>query len=232
MSKNDEAWQRFFDETDTLAKIEREGLCYVSARDLKQIGRREPRLMAKLDTLAVRPEVFKENSLTIFPVKNGEYVLFKDPTRKSYYRFSRKESDLPVTVYDSQVDLLSFDAYPGGQGLSECQAIDFAYIASLIKHFTGDERLSLVIRGRLFSGAFHFRLPADNRRIAVSGVQIEVDAGYESPDGLYLVEAKVGKRDDFHIRQLYYPFLEWSNRSRKRIVLIFLVYTNGKYYLY
>jgi hypothetical protein len=63
-------------------------------------------------------------------------------------------------------------------------------------------------------------------------VQIEVDAGYESPDGLYLIEAKVGKRDDFHIRQLYYPFLEWSNRSRKRIVPIFLAYTNGKYYLY
>jgi hypothetical protein len=232
MSKNDEAWQRFFDETDTLARIEQEGLCYVSAGNLKQIARREPRLMAKLDTLAVRPRVFKRHALTIFPVKNGEYVIFKDPGEKSYYSFSREESDLPVAVYDSQVDLVSFDAYRGSQDLSECQAIDFAYIVSLIKHFTGDERLSLVIRGRLFSGDFHFCLPTDNRRVDVSGVQIEVDAGYESPDGLYLIEAKVGKRDDFHIRQLYYPFLEWSNRSRKRIVPIFLVYTNGKYYLY
>mgnify|MGYP002681992591 CR=1 FL=1 len=232
MSRNDAAWQRFFEETDTLARIEQEGLCHVSADNLKQVAGREPRLMAKLDTLAVRPAVFKRHALTIFPVKNGEYVIFKDPDEKSYYRFSQEESDLPVTVYDSQVDLVSFDAYPGSQNLSECQAIDFAYIASLIKHFTGDDRLSQVIRGRLFSGDFGFHLPASERRVDVSGVQIEVDAGYESPDGLYLIEAKVGKRDDFHIRQLYYPFLEWSNRSRKRIVPIFLVYTNGKYYLY
>lgn len=53
MSQNNEAWQRFFEKTDTLARIEQEGLCRVSARDLKQIGRREPRLMAKLDTLAI-----------------------------------------------------------------------------------------------------------------------------------------------------------------------------------
>jgi hypothetical protein len=62
-------------------------------------------------------------------------------------------------------------------------------------------------------------------------VQIEVDAGYESNRAIYLIEAKVGKRDSFHIRQLYYPYLEWSNRSWKKIVPIFLVYSNGKYYL-
>jgi hypothetical protein len=188
--------------------------------------------MAKLDTLSVRPIVFKQHSLTIFPVKNGEYVIFEDPEEKSYYTFSRKENDLPVTIHNSRVDLTSFDAYPGNQGLSESQALDFAYIASLLKRFTKDEELSLVIRGRSFSGAFSFRLPTNNRRVNVSSVQIEVDAGYESPQAIYLIEAKVGRRDDFHIRQLYYPFLEWSNRSYKPIVPIFLVYTNGKFYLY
>jgi hypothetical protein len=232
MSKNDVAWRKFFDETDTLEEIKREGMCHVLASDLKRIAEREPRLMAKLDTLAIRPKVFRQNSLTIFPVKNGEYVIFEDPEEKSYYSFSREENALPVDVYDSQVDLTSFDAYPGNQNLSESQAIDFAYIASLIKHFTADENLCLAIRGRLFSGAFHSHLPTNDRRVDVSGVQIEVDAGYESPDAIYLIEAKVGKRDDFHIRQLYYPYLEWSNRSRKRIVPIFLVYTNGKFYLY
>jgi hypothetical protein len=232
MSKNDVAWRKFFDGTDTLEEIRREGICHVLASDLKRVAGREPRLMAKLDTLAIRPKVFKQNSLTIFPVKNGEYVIFEDPEEKSYYSFSREENTPPVDVYDSQVDLTSFDAYPGNQNLSESQAIDFAYIASLIKHFTADENLWLAIRGRLFSGAFHFHLPTNDRRVDVSGVQIEVDAGYESPDAIYLIEAKVGKRADFHIRQLYYPYLEWSNRSRKRIVPIFLVYTNGKFYLY
>jgi hypothetical protein len=232
MSKNDRAWRKFFEETDALKTIRQEGLCHVLASDLKRVAGREPRLMAKLDTLAIRPRIFKQYSLTIFPVKNGEYVIFEDPEEKSYYSFSREESSLPVSVYDSQVDLTSFDAYPDTQNLSESQAIDFAYIASLIKHFTGDENLCLAIRGRLFSGAFHFHLPNSNRRVEVSGVQIEVDAGYESPNGIYLIEAKVGKREDFHIRQLYYPYLEWSHRSGKRIVPIFLVHTNGKYYLY
>ncbi|MBW7885770.1 MAG: hypothetical protein H3C34_24690 [Caldilineaceae bacterium] len=45
-----------------------------------------------------------------------------------------------------------------------------------------------------------------------------------------MIEAKIGRREDFHIRQLYYPFLEWSSRSRKRVVPVLLVVTNGKFY--
>lgn len=44
------------------------------------------------------------------------------------------------------------------------------------------------------------------------------------------MEAKTGRRADFHIRQLYYPYLEWSARSTKRIVPIFFFVTNGKFY--
>jgi len=91
--------------------------------------------------------------------------------------------------------------------------------------------LSLTIRGRLRSGEFAFRLPENRHRIAVSGVQIEVDSGYESEEALVLVEAKIGKRANFHIRQLYYPYLEWSGRTGKYIIPVFLTYTNGKYYL-
>ena len=63
-------------------------------------------------------------------------------------------------------------------------------------------------------------------------MQIEVDGGYESRDAIYLVEAKTGRRADFHIRQLYYPYLEWSARSAKRIVPIFFFVTNGKFYFF
>ena len=232
MSKNDRAWHRFFEKTDTLAKIEAQGFCYVEAQDLKEIARREPRLMAKQDTLSVRPVVFKRNDLVIFPVRNGRYIVFKDPDQKSYYELSAQQYDLQPEVYYSQVALTSFDSYPGSQSLSESQAIDFAYVSSLIKGFTQDNDLCLTIRGRLYSGQFHFCLPVTGYHVDVQSVQIEVDAGYESPNGIYLIEAKVGKRQDFHIRQLYYPYLEWSHRSQKRIVPIFLAYSNGKYYFY
>ena len=128
---------------------------------------------------------------------------------------------LTIEPFRPSQDLRAFDSYPGSQRLSESQAIDFAYISSLIQTFVGIEQMYLTIRGRLFSGAFSFRLPASfwlpagGHKVDISRVQIEVDAGYESNESICLIEAKVGKRDDFHIRQLYYPYLEWSRRFWK-----------------
>jgi len=229
MTLNDEAWSRYFEVTSALQIIEQQRYVYVTADDLKRFGRREPRLMAKQDTLRHRPKIFKDNALTVFPVKNGEYIIFKDPERKGYFEFSRQLEKTPVERYDSRVDLRSFDSYPRGLNLNEAQAIDFAFISSLLKDFTEDENLRFTIRGRSYSGDFEFYLQEIGHQVHVSGVQIEVDAGYESDHAIYLIEAKVGSRDTFHIRQLYYPYLEWSNRSRKDIVPIFFIYSNGKY---
>lgn len=229
MTLNDEAWSRYFGATSVLQMIEQQGYAYVTADDLKRLGRREPRLMAKQDTLRHRPRIFKDNALTVFAVKNGEYIIFKDPERKSYFEFSRQLEETPVERYDSRVDLRSFDSYPRGLNLNEAQAIDFAFISSLLKDFAEDENLRFTIRGRSYSGSFEFYLQEIGHRVHVSGVQIEVDAGYESDHAIYLIEAKVGSRDTFHIRQLYYPYLEWSSKTRKDIVPIFFVYSNGKY---
>lgn len=231
MTLNDEAWARYFDATLTLKSIKQRGYAYVTSNELKKIGQREARFMAKLDTLRSRPQVFKDNALSIFPVKNGKYIIFEDPDRKSYFEFSEQLDKVPVERYDSLVDLRSFDSYPRGPSLSESQAIDFAFLSSLLKSFTADENLRLTIRSTLYSGRFDFVLPEIGYQVHISSVQIEIDAGYESDKAIYLIEAKSGKRDNFHIRQLYYPYLEWSNRSQKDIVPIFFVYSNGKYCL-
>ena len=230
-SQHDAAWQRVFEHTDLLRQIQEQGFAYISAKQLKTFGRREPRLMAKQDTLSARPAIFREHDLSIFPVENGQYVIFHDPEQKSYFRFDASLDRLPQQQYTSKIDLYSFETYPVNQRLSESQAIDFAVVSFLLQHFLEDEQLHLTIRGRLRSGSFHFTLPTRQQQIQVSGVQIEVDAGYESSDRIYLLEAKVGKREDFHIRQLMYPYLEWSQRSRKEVVPIFLIYSNGQYYL-
>jgi hypothetical protein len=230
--KNDAAWAAFFDRTDTLAQIEKQGFAYITAEQLNALKMRDARLLTKLDTLDDRPKVFREHELTIFPVKNGEYIVFRDPQNKTYFRLSEDQLELTPREYRSKIDLTAFDAFPRLQRLNESQALDFALISSLLCKFTCDDNLHLVIRGRTFSGEFTFDLPQAAHQVHVSSVQIEVDGGYESRDTIYLVEAKTGRRADFHIRQLYYPYLEWSRRSRKRIVPIFFFVTNGKFYFF
>ena len=230
-SKNDRAWQAVFDEYKLLEQIEEQGYAYVTALELKEAGQREPRLMAKQDTLSSRPAIFKQHKLSIFPVENGRYVIFRDSDHKSYFSLDTDLDWIPRESYYPTLDLRSFDSYPQHQQFSESQAIDFAFSASLLQHFLQDKQLYLTIRGRLRSGSFSFALPEDGQTINVNGVQIEVDSGYESPECLYLIEAKVGKRDDFHIRQLFYPWLEWSQKTGKSVVPILLLYSNSQYYL-
>lgn len=225
---NDEAWSRFFSKTGVLAEIAEKGLAYVSADELKIHGQREPRLMAKLDTLSERPQPFKQHDLNILPVQNGLYVVYKDPQNGLYYKFDSEVDDTQPEKFISTIDLESFDSFRKGTS-SESQVIDFAYLSSLFQHFCNCSTMHLTIRGRSYTGSFCFDLPAG--RINVSNVQIEIDSGYESADSIILIEAKIGRRSDFNVRQLVYPFMEWSHRSKKQIRPIFLTYSNGEYLL-
>jgi len=233
-SQNDDAWQRVFDEPSlgVLSALEQDGFAYVSAEQLKNTGRREPRLMAKFDTSSERPDIFKRHNLAIFPTENGRYVIFSDPAQASYFRVQDELASLPPERYRSDCFLPRFDTYPRNQHFSETQAIDFAYISRLLHAFVEDNTLALTLRGRLRSGNFALTLPDGRAHIPISGVQIEIDSGYESERAIYLIEAKIGKRDDFHIRQLLYPYLEWSQRSHKAVVPILLIYSNGLYYFF
>jgi hypothetical protein len=44
-----------------------------------------------------------------------------------------------------------------------------------------------------------------------AGVQVEVDSGCESRSEVILIEAKSGETEDFIIRQVYYPYLQWRH---------------------
>jgi hypothetical protein len=72
-SKNDAAWNKVFEDMNLLELIDSEGYVLISATTLKECCGREPRLMAKQDTLESRPEIFRRNHLVILPTKNGEY---------------------------------------------------------------------------------------------------------------------------------------------------------------
>jgi hypothetical protein len=226
MNERDAAWKRLCDALPVAELLERDGICHLGADDLKRHGGREPRLMAKIDTLAERPAPLAQLDAALFPVRNGRYALFPDPAGRSFFRFA--DDPPPPRAFASRRDLGRFDTFPREREATESQALDFAFLSGLLAAFLGEERLDLTLRGRMFTGDFAFRTPR-GLPVAVSRVQFEVDAGYEGETGIYLIEAKRGRRDDFHIRQLWYPFLHWSARSRKRIIPVFFAYSNGQY---
>ncbi len=226
---NDKHWNLFFQNSDALTQIQSCGFAYVTADELKAVGGREPRLMAKIDSLSNRPQSFQEHQINILPVQNGRYILFKDSKNTSFYQFKVSEEIPPIEEYISNKDLQAFDSFPSNRSFSESQAIDFASIASLLTSYSGDENLHLSIRGRLYSGEFSFHLPSSKHLVKVDNVQIEVDAGYETTNTLLLLEAKIGRRDNFNIRQLWYPWMQWSHKTSKKIRPIFFSYSNGQY---
>lgn len=230
-SKNDSAWNKVFADLNFLERINTEGYANVSAVTLKEVGGREPRLMAKQDTLESRPEIFRRNHLSILPTTNGEYVIFKDPHKKSYFSFDSGASPIPVERHASESSADSIETLNLGTISSEFQAIDYAHLVSVLKSFTGETNLRLTIRGKSRSGSFQVTLP-DGPTITIEGVQIEIDSGYEGSQGIYLIEAKLGKREDFHIRQLFYPWKEWSQKIRKPVIPIFFAFSNGLFYLF
>ena len=69
----DAYWEEVFNKYNILQKIEKEGSCIITAEAIKEIH--EPRLMAKQDHEKNRPQIFKENQLSILPVTRGSYII-------------------------------------------------------------------------------------------------------------------------------------------------------------
>jgi hypothetical protein len=108
------------------------------------------------------------------------------------------------------------------------QHLDFAYASSLIRTFTEDPSLVLTIRGRKYTPSFEFKVNA--QIIETKGVQTEVDGGYEGKDKVVLVEAKNGKTKNLIIRQLYYPYRQWQEHTKKKVYTLFFEKTGENIY--
>ena len=82
-----------------------------------------------------------------------------------------------------------------------------------------DPSLVLTIRGRKYTPEFKFKV--NGFEIHTESVQTEVDAGYEGKNQIVLIEAKNASNDTEIIRQLYYPFRQWSENTTKKVVPVF-----------
>jgi hypothetical protein len=182
-----------------------------ACQDFTEVGQKEVRILCKQDSREDRPEVFIERDLFLLPTKNGEYVIVKG---EGYVDIP--EIETTKELYVSQLD---FHLDTSLVGNSEMQHLDFAYAASLIRTFMGDNSLVLTIRGRKYTPKFSFNVGP--HLINVRSVQTEVDAGYEGRTQVVLVEAKSSSARNVIIRQLYYPFRQWQNCTKKQVVTLF-----------
>ena len=122
----------------------------------------------------------------------------------------------PIQDYESKLD---FELESSMVGDSEMQFLDFAYANSLIRTFMNDPSLVLTIRGRKYTPQFSFHVGFNE--LDTQSVQTEVDAGYEGRTSIVLIEAKNFSATNVIIRQLYYPFRQWSENTTKKVYPVF-----------
>lgn len=187
------------------------GMVKQATRDFSKTSDREVRVIMKIDCREDLPKVLRDNGLFVLPVKNGEYVVVKG---EGYFDLH------PLPEIENFSSTLDFELKSAKVGTSEMQHVDYAFNTGLLHHFLEvSEPLFLQIRGRKYTPEFNFDVGRFN--INAASVQTEVDAGYEGRDVVVLIEAKGSSRNNFIIRQLYYPFRQWRIRTQKEVRSLF-----------
>lgn len=184
--------------------------------------------MTKFDHRINLPRLFAENNLAILPVTRGRYIISYFEAYKDFEHSDGEITRISLPEYIESIDYENIT--------SESMAINCAYVSGMLGDFLEDRELMPTVSGRMSSGTFSFHIQntSTNSNVAVNVVnsQIEIDGGYEGINLLSLIEAKNYISDDFLIRQLYYPYRLWHSKLAKKIIPIFLVYSNGIFSLY
>lgn len=189
-------------------------LHFITADEIKAITGAEPRILAKMDSSAALPPVFKRNGYFLLPVKNGQYAIVRGEG------FHRLEAAVPPIEHLSRI---KFHLTTASRGSSEMQYLDYSFNAGALEAAVGISPLYQSIRGREYSRQFKFFV--NQTLLNVSSIQLEVDSGLEGEDSIVLIEAKMDVPEDFIIRQLFYPYNHFRLVSpKKKIVPVFFTY--------
>lgn len=212
MAKSFELWEKIFAVKNFDLTQE---LHFISADEIKAISGAEPRIMAKMDTSADLPTVFKKSGYFLLPVKNGKYAIVRGNG------FHKLEPQLHA--HANHVSRIKFNLTTAGRGSSEMQYLDYSFNSGALENVLGITPLYQSIRGREYSKQFRFRV--NHTEMSVGSVQLEVDTGLEGEDTIVLIEAKMKTPEDFIIRQLFYPYNHFKVVSpAKEIIPVFFTY--------
>jgi hypothetical protein len=211
MAKTSELWEKIF----TTKNFDlTQDLHFISADEIKAITNHEPRIMAKVDSSADLPDVFKRNGYFLLPVKNGEYAIVRG---NGFHLLEQKGTQI------DHKSRIKFNLTTAGRGSSEMQYLDYSFNSGALENILGISPLYQSIRGREYSKQFKFKV--NKTELSIGSVQLEVDSGLEGEDTIVLIEAKVKTPEDFIIRQLFYPYNHFKIVSPdKKIVPVFFTY--------
>lgn len=218
-TKTDKAWEILFNRYNILDEIKKNGYFEIQAKEIKKV--REPRLMAKFDHYKNLPKLFKDNGLSILPLSRQSYIIGEFDVYKKV-NYNQKLKPIPVEFPGNITTIDPTNLY------SESSALHCAYITGMIEKVL-DESSYYTISGRMSSGEFEFNIQTakgQDNLIRIKNSQIEIDAGYESKNKFMLIEAKNEMINDFHVRQLYYPYRLWREKTYKQVVPVLFTYSN------
>ena len=152
-------------------ELEENGYFYLTAKELKELSGREPRLMAKHDFSTSRPWIFKELGLGILPVSRSEYFIgpldlyerFPDPTHAG--AGSVRTLDMPAGLDTLDIESVN----------SESMALNVASASGMLEHFLGCEPLQATVAGRMSSLEMTIPVPDVGLEVKVDRAQMEID---------------------------------------------------------
>jgi hypothetical protein len=226
-TKIDRAWEQLFEKHDVLSRVHADGEFRILSSQINEFH--EARLMAKFDQSAQLPDIFRTNKLSILPTTRGHYIIGPFVTHeKVKYRQAVK----PRQVAMPQLETLDAkDLY------SEAAALLFAYNSGIINDIMGSNDVKFTVNGRMRSGNFTYFInnslkPENPITVEVKNSQIEIDAGFESPDVFMICEAKNQASEELLIRQLYYPYRKWNEKIVKPIIPVFLAFSNDVFHIF
>lgn len=215
MTKNDDLWAEL---AQRIPIDFSRPLTVLTDRQIKAVlgGRRDLRLLVSMDTYDKLADVLRLHDSFVLPKSRSEWAVVRGKGYQSLDDPGEPErfpSRLPIR--------LTTTAY----GHGESSFLFHAFNSGLLDHFAG-ERLFPTIAGKGSTPAFHFRIDA-HVELDVEGAGMEIDQGFESQESVQLFEAKVGWKNTFLIRQLYYPFRSHQELQRaadsKRVRPFFFV---------
>ncbi len=216
-----EAWEKLIDKYDIVNQVAQNGIFHIKASEIKEF--KEPRLMAKWDCMSALPSVFKSNDLNILPDSRNSYVL-------GDFILYEEIPQLTETVDKMDyVELPEYESIDVNNISSEANAINVLILSGILDDFLEDEGTVETFNGRMGTGEFDFvvdTVRGNKQEISVKNAQCEIDGGFENNNNVIIMEAKNVLNEDFHVRQLYYPYRLWRNRVTKPIRLIFSIYSN------
>lgn len=179
--------------------------------------------MAKFDHRSNLPKIFKDNNLSILPISRSKYLISFFET----YQTVQYDKDAIEKVVSFPENIETIDCT---NLYSESAVLNCAFHAGIIDEIAEDT-VHHTISGRMSTGSFKFQIDSSVGSYTISPIEVEnsqceIDGGFEGKDCLVLFEVKKYSVDDFLIRQLYYPYRLWREKTRKVIKPVLLTYSN------